>query len=227
MLWSLPMTTMCGVFGTSLARASCALFHERSLVYPKSAGTKAGNLPCATREAMNGPMGWARVSRDNTMTGRERRSGAGLGHTGIEIDPFHCRVLRQLVLGGVGDGFHHLPLLGRQCCLPLRGERIDEHDAGYITGVLASVEPRDQATIGMANQDIGARLAGGPQEGMQVPDCIVCCGWLRDRSAATRRQVVAHGCARPVIGAHPREPCDCTKHGELGMRLVADPHICC
>ena len=155
---------------------------------------------------MNGPMGLVRVSRDNTTTGRERRSGADLGQTGVDIDPFHFWVLRKLVLGGAGYCFGNLPLLGRKCCLPLRRERIDEHHADYIAGELASVESRDQATVGVANEDIWARLASGPQEGVQVPDRILCGSRLRNRIAATRRQVVSHWCARSVIGAHPREP---------------------
>jgi hypothetical protein len=140
--------------------------------------------------------------------GTRWRGGVGLGYTGVEIEAFHGRVLRQLVLRRAGDGLHNAPLLGRHGGLPLRSERIDEHEAGNRACVLASVEPRDQATVGVANQEIGTRLTGGSQEGMQIPDRILCRGRLRDRSAATRHQVVAHECARPVIGAHPREPCD-------------------
>ena len=62
----------------------------------------------------------------------ERRGRAALGQTGVEIDPFHFRVLRKLVLGRAGYGFHNLPLLGRKCWLPLRREGIDEHHAGNI-----------------------------------------------------------------------------------------------
>ena len=159
--------------------------------------------------------------------GAQRRGGAGQGHTGVNIDPFHCWVLRQLVLGRAGYGFRNLPLLGRQCCLPLRGERIDEYDTGYIAGVLASLESRDQTTVGVANEDIWTRLDGCPQEGVQVPDRILCRGRLRNRIAATRRQVVSHWCARPIIGAHPRETCDFAEHSQGGIRLVASPHICC
>ena len=118
---------------------------------------------------MNGPMGLVRVSRDNTTTGRETgRARHGLGQTGVEIDPFHFRVLRKLVLGRAGYGFHNLPLLGPKCYLPLWSEGIDEHHASYLAGVLASKESRDQATVGVANQDIGAmrrRRPGGGRAG--------------------------------------------------------------
>ena len=62
---------------------------------------------------------------------------------------------------------------------------------------------------------------------MQVPDCILCRGRLRNRIAAARRQVVAHRHARPVIGAHPCKPCHSAEHSQRGIRLVAGPNICC
>jgi hypothetical protein len=163
-------------------------------------------------------------NRDGQPAG-QRPSGAGLGHAGVEIEPFDGRVPGELPGGRAGDGLQDPPLPGGQRGLPLRRERIDEHQAGYLGGVLARVEPGDQAAVGVADQDIGARLAGGPQQGVQVADRVLGRGRLPDRGTAARRQVIADRGTRPVVGAHPGEPGHPGKHRQRGIGLVASPDI--
>jgi len=181
MLWPLPVTTMCLVYGTSLARGVLCLVPRTVADVTEVLRDEGGQLVLRDRRRDDRPHGiGAGVTGQyhDRQGAAQRRSGAGLGPAGVDVDPFHGRVLRELLRGRAGYGRQVLPLLRRECCLPLRRERIDEHDAGYLAGVLARVEPGDQATVGVAGQDIRAGLAGGPQEGCRslTASCAVV-GW--------------------------------------------------
>ena len=139
------------------------------------------------------------------------RGGAHLIKAAIDVDRFKGRVLGQTF---PDVAFNQLslyrPLLRRLRVRKPFGESVDEHETGYVVRIGAGIKPADQTAVGMGDEHVGPRLAGGTQQGMQIGDRRHRRGGLRNRVAPAR--FLTHRRSRTIIGTDPGELGDLGKH---------------